>query len=138
MTTWTDRTRKETLVMRIRTVSALAAAVCIFGVSALQGQESTEQFIPIGKSPGMSGMYSMIGEVVSVDAQNRTVTVRNDEQSRTIRITDDTRIWLDRSQLQQAATTGSMVDLQTGRTVEIKFADYEVKENADWIKIGMT
>ncbi|MEE8060823.1 MAG: hypothetical protein V3T16_03300, partial [Gemmatimonadales bacterium] len=65
--------------MKIRTVRALAAAACIFGVSALQGQESTEQFIPIGKSPGMSGMYSMIGEVVSVDAQNRTVTVRNDE-----------------------------------------------------------
>ncbi len=124
--------------MTIRTVSALAAAVCIFGVSALQGQESTEQFIPIGKSPGMSGMYSMIGEVVSVNTQDRTVVVRNDEGSRTIRITDDTRIWLDRSQLQQAATTGSVADLQVGRTVEIKYVDYEAKENADWIKVGMT
>ena len=134
---------KETVIMTslrttraIRTTSAFAAA-CLLSVSALQAQRSTEQFIPIGQSPGMA-MYSMIGEVVSVDARNRTVTVRRDQETRTIRITEDTRLWLDRSQLQQAATTGSISDLEVGRRVEIKYVDYEAKESADWIKIGIT
>ncbi len=128
---------KETVIMKsLRRMGALAAA-CSLGVSALQAQESTEQFIPIGQSPGMA-MYSMIGEVVSVDAANRTVTVRRDQETRTIRITDDTRVWLDRSQLQQAATTGSISDLEVARRVEIKYVDYEAKESADWIKIGIT
>jgi hypothetical protein len=129
---------RETVIMKsLRTMGALGVA-CLLGVSALQGQASTEQIIPIGQSPGMSSTYSMIGEVVSVDRNAGTVTVRLDAETRTVGITDGTRIWLDRSQMQQGATTGSVADLQPGRNVEIKYVDYEAKENADWIKVGIT
>ncbi len=115
-------------------LAVLAAALC--WASSAQAQMMTEQYIPIGQSPGISGTYSYIGQVESVDTNNRTVTVRGDQGSRTIKVTDKTWIWLDRSQQRQPNVRGAMSDLQPGRRCEIKYTDYQTKDTAAWIKVA--
>ncbi len=99
------------------------------------GQSMTEQYIPVGQSPGVSGTYSYIGQIEAVSTQNRTITVAGPEGTRTIHVTDQTRIWLDRSQLRMTNQTGDMADLQPGRRVEVKYVDEETKDTAGWIKV---
>ena len=99
------------------------------------GQQATEQFIPVGKSPGISGEYSYFGSIQQVDAQNRTITVQGAAGQHTVKVTDATRIWLDRSQTGKSNTTGSFDDLEPGRRIEMKYVNYEKKEAADWIKV---
>ncbi len=107
----------------------------LVNVSPVQGQETTERYIPVGHSPGLSNKYTYIGHIEEVDLQNQTISVRNEQETRTIRLTPQTRIWLDRSQIRQTNSTGNIADLRPGRTVEIKYEDYESKESADWIKV---
>lgn len=120
-----------------RQLSGLVAVVAILcWASTAQAQKLTEQYIPIGQSPGISGKYSYNGQIESVDTNNRTVTVRGQQGSRTIKVTDKTWIWLDRSQQRQPNMRGKMSDLQPGRRCEIKYTDYQTKDTADWIKVA--
>lgn len=116
---------------------SLVAAALLCGAAPLGAQEATERFIPIGQSPGISGTYAYLGEVVAVDAARNTVTVRGPAGDRTIAVTERTRIWLDRSALRQSNLTGAIADLQVGRRVEVKFEDSERREKADWIKVAV-
>jgi hypothetical protein len=102
------------------------------------GQEATEQFIPIGQSPGLSGKHTTLGEVAEVDAQGKTVTVVEPAGRRTVKITDKTHIWLDRSKLKQPNVTGSFADLKKGRKVEVKYEEPAQREVADWVKVEVT
>ena len=101
-------------------------------------QKATEQYIPIGKSPGISGTYSYIGKIDHVDPQNRTIVVAGPKGKRTIKITDETKIWLDRTQQRVSNETGNMADCQRGRRVEVNYVDYETKDEAAWIKIEIS
>jgi len=105
--------------------------VFTLGASLVFAQKATEQYIPIGKSPGLSNKVTIIGPIESVDPVKRTVTVA----SRTIKITDRTQIWLDRSPIQQTNQNGTFEDLNQGRKVECKLQDQEPKDAAEWIKI---
>ena len=100
-------------------------------------QKATEQYIPIGKSPGISGTYSYIGKIDHVDPQNRTIVVAGPKGKRTIKITDETKIWLDSSEIGKTNGPGSHADCKRGRLCEIKYAyDGETRtEEAEWIKI---
>jgi hypothetical protein len=105
--------------------------------SSAFAQEQTERYIPIGYSPGISGKYAYLGEITAVDAANRTITVQSEAGSRTIRIVEQTRIWLDRSTLRQTSTPGTYGDLEVGLTVEIKYLDYQQKDAASWVKVAV-
>ncbi len=115
-------------------LAVLLALLC--WAPSARAQMMTEQYIPIGKSPGISGKYSYIGQIEAVDVNNRTVTVRGPEGARTIKVTDKTWIWLDRSQQRRPNSYGKMSDLQPGRRVEVKYVDYETKDTAHWIKVA--
>lgn len=120
-----------------RQLSGLAVlAVALCWASSAQAQMMTERYIPIGQSPGISGKYSYTGQIESLDTSNRTVTVRGEQGSRTIKVTEKTWIWLDRSQQRQPNVRGVMSDLQPGRRVEIKYTDYQTKDTAHWIKVA--
>jgi hypothetical protein len=99
------------------------------------GQRLTEQYIPVGQSPGISGQYAYLGQIQAVDTENRTITVEGPEGARTIKVTDRTWIWLDRSQQKLTNEVGSMTDLQPGQRVEVKYVDYETRDTADWVKV---
>jgi hypothetical protein len=101
-------------------------------------QRTTEQYIPIGQSPGISGVRSYIGAITAVDPQGRTITVQDSTGAHTIRVVERTRIWLDRSAERLSNDAGEMSDLRVGRRVEVKYVDDEARDTADWIKVAVT
>lgn len=110
------------------------SAVWLVSNALVHGQQTTEQFIPMGKSPGVSGKYAWMGEIEQVDEQNRSITVKTESGSKTIKLTDKTRIWLDRSKLRTSSVKGSFADLKKGGKVEVKYVKDRESE-AEWIKI---
>lgn len=97
-------------------------------------QQTTERYIPIGYSPGVSDNYSYVGKIVAVDRANHSITVEDDSGTRTMRVTKATHIWLDRTKRRDENTSGTYEDCEVGRKVEIMHrADDD--ETAAWIKI---
>lgn len=112
------------------------AALC--ASSHAHGQKATEQYIPIGQSPGVSQKYyASVGEIADVNPQEQTVTIADAAGPRTIKISEKTRIWLDRTKLKQTNVPGRFTDLQKGRRAEVKYAD-ERREIAEWVKVEIT
>ena len=121
-----------------RTLAAgLMAIALLCAVSGAHAQKATERYIPIGRSPGLSGKYTSIGTIAEVNALDQTMTVADSTGTRTMQISKQTRIWLDRTRLRQSNTTGSFADLQQGRRVEVKYLDPD-RRKADWIKVEIT
>lgn len=109
-----------------------------FIACAAYAQQMTERFIPIGESPGLSRTGTVIGTVGDVDAQASTFVVSADGASRTVRVTAQTHVWLDRSGLKLANLDGGIADLKSGSTVEVKFRDPRNSERAEWVKVRVT
>ncbi len=122
------------MIHRMCTGFALALSLAAW---PLYGQEATEISIPIGASPGVSETASIIGKVATVDQQNRTLSISDSAGTYAITITDDTHIYLDRSKVQKANQPGSLSDLKTGLTVEVKYMEpaRSPSVTADWIKV---
>ena len=99
-------------------------------------QRSTEQYIPIGQSPGISGVRSYIGAITAVDAARRTFTVQDTTGPRVIRVVEGTRIWRDRSAERLSSEAGDLSDLRVGRRVEVRYLD-DARDTADWIKVAV-
>jgi hypothetical protein len=102
-----------------------------------RAQKATEMLIPIGQSPGLSGISSVIGTIVSCDAATGVVTIAGDKEQHTATVTKETKIWLDRSVTRRGGVLGSLSDCQKGRRSEVKYL-YEGKTRtalAEWIKI---
>lgn len=113
---------------------ASALMLAFFGPASTHGQETTERFIPIGKSPGVSDKYSYIGTITAVDMDGHTIEIDSNRGDRTIKVTEHTRIWLDRSAAKQSSEVASYSDCQVGRKVEVMHIRGD-ESVADWIKI---
>lgn len=124
--------------MKRRVRVALLLPVLLGWTATADAQRTTEQYIPIGQSPGISGVRSYIGAITAVDPQRRTFTVQDTTGPRTIRVVEHTRIWRDRSAERLSNETGTMSDLRVGRRVEVKYVDDETRDTADWIKVAGT
>jgi hypothetical protein len=98
-------------------------------------QKATEQFIPIGQSPGISGVETRIGEIVASDKTTLTLQVGDAAEPVTVRLTDKTRIFLDRSKLKQSNLAGTVADLQKGRLAEVRLVGPPEPPAADWVKV---
>jgi len=119
----------------MRTISLASLMLLLLGsISLAYAQKTTEIFIPIGKSPGLSYKYTYMGNIESVNKQKRTIKA----DGRNIKVSRDTKIWLDRTALQAANITGRFADLKSGRQVEIKYADADRRQVAEWIKVKVT
>ena len=131
------------MTVREFVVALVGMSALLWGsASAPSAQKMTEQFIPIGQSPGLSGKYTVIGKLQSVNAQEKTCTVAATTGGTTgalnVRITERTKIWLDRSKLQQPNLEGTIADLRPGATVEVKPEGHQrgvTSGPADWIKV---
>jgi len=120
-------------------LNGLGLAIALFGaISYAHGQKETELYIPIGQSPGLSQKYTSIGELAEVDPRAKSVTIADPAGRRTVKITEKTRIWLDRSKLKLTNLTGSFADLQKGRRVEVKYDDPQRREVAEWVKVEVS
>jgi hypothetical protein len=122
--------------MNARYTVLVLVAMAAFGMpGAAVAQEATEQFIPIGESPGVSREESYLGECVAYDAEDRVLQMHGNRGIRRILITEKTRIWLDRSPIEQTNVVGDPGDLLPGRRMEVRYADPDDKEVADWVKV---
>ena len=119
-----------------RLIIVIAAALLLLLLASTSiAQQTTERYIPIGESPGLSDVYTYIGEIVAVDEKTMTLTVRDSDGRHDFTVTDSTEIWLDSTALRRSNTTASFADCEVGRRVEIMHtADDEY--TAAWIKIS--
>ncbi len=114
--------------------STVLLACVVLGASSTHGQQTAEQYIPIGHSPGISGKYSYIGNIVSVDRRARTISVQDRGVLRAIEVTNETRIWLDRSKIRRENILADYDDCEVGRRIEVMYSGDD-KKSAGWIKI---
>jgi hypothetical protein len=114
--------------------------ILLVGAPCVHGQKATEIFIPLGKSPGLSGKYTTIGKIDTVNAKDQTIAMTDSSGSYTIKITERTKIWLDNSKLKSTNRKGTFADLRKGLLAEVKYEDSARKDKgtAEWIKIQIT
>lgn len=117
--------------MRPRLVALLGAAlVCAASASA---QQAAEQYVPIGRSPGVSGVSTVTGTVESANAEAGRLTLKTDLGARELAVGDTTRIWLDRTARGESNQIATLRDCRPGSEAEVKLA--ADGHRAEWIKI---
>lgn len=112
----------------------IIVALGLLCVLPAMAQKSAEQFIPIGKSPGLSGKVTYLGKVGTLNEKEKTIGGTGWSAS----ITDKTHIWIDRSKQKKSAIIGKVADLKPGRVVEVKYEGKEAGKKsgpAEWIKV---
>lgn len=116
--------------------TALLLAFSIL-LAPAHSQERYEKFIPFEYHPGLSDKYTALGRIVEANKDKKTVTIRTNTETHSYKVTKDTQIWLDRTQLETRNVKGSFGDLKTGLKAEIGMdpAANKEEEVASWIKI---
>lgn len=109
--------------------------ILIFGAFSVQAEKSTELFIPIGQSPGLSGEYTVMGKIDEVNAQNQSIKMSGPSGSYSVQLTQHTSIYLDRSKAQLPNSYGTLADCKAGDTVEVKFVDNSRSKPLEWVKV---
>ena len=107
----------------------------MIGVFAIQAEKSTELYIPIGQSPGLSGKYTVMGKIDQVDPRNQAIKMSGESGSYTVKMTERTFIYLDRSKAQLSNIYGTLADCQVGDLIEVKFEDNSRNKPIEWIKV---
>ncbi len=107
----------------------------VLGTFSAHAEKSTELYIPIGQSPGLSGEYTVLGKIDQVNLQNQTLKMSGASGSYTVKLTESTSIYLDRSKVMRTNTYGTLVDCKVGDTVEVKFKDDSRNKPLEWIKV---
>jgi len=98
-------------------------------------QKTTELFIPIGQSPGLSGKHTLIGKIAQVNAPDNTLTIADATGTYSVSIASGSRIYLDRSKAGLPNSQGALTDCNVGDPVEVKFVDNARSKPAEWIKV---
>jgi hypothetical protein len=127
------------MIVRMLLVGVVGMAALLWGdPPAANAQKMTEQFIPVGQSPGLSGKSTVIGKLQSVNPREQTCAVAGDTGPLNVKVTERTKIWLDRSKVQQPNVNGTFADLRPGATVEVKPEGSQRGVSsgpAEWIKV---
>lgn len=118
-----------------RTALDLLPAVLVLFASLAFAQEMTERHIPVGAYPSLTSEYLTAGTIVAVDNEAATLTLQNNGSERSFRLTEGTKIWLDRSRLGQTTLDGKLSDLNTGLKAEVRSLGPERPDVAYWIKV---
>lgn len=108
----------------------------LVSIDVAVAQKQTEIYIPIGESPGLSGVYSDVGEIRAFDAATGALSLQVGGATRTVRVAPDTRIWLDRHEAGLRNVEGTRSDLVAGRRAEVKYEDPGKRQVAGWVKVA--
>ena len=103
-------------------------------LSLSYAQESSERFIPIGQSPGISNKLSYIGNIIGINRSENTIVVETNNNQVSIDISTNTKFWLDRSKSKLSNLVANYESCAIGQKVEVKYNRLDNKL-ADWIKI---
>jgi hypothetical protein len=110
--------------------------VLLIGAFCVNAEKSTELYIPIGQSPGLSGKYTALGKIDHVNVQNQTITMSDPQGTTyTVRLTSRTFIYLDKTKVHLTNTYGTLADCRVGDTLEVKFEDNARSKPVEWIKV---
>ena len=121
--------------MNGKKILEILLAVSLFlGFAGSYAQQTTEKFIPIGMSPGVSGKSSYQGSITAVNSGDNSFSMQTDGDIKIIGVASTTRIWLDRSRSRKSNLDGEFSALKTGSRVEV-LADPTDMTKAVWIKI---
>ena len=121
--------------MRHYAMAAIVSVLWILSSSEAAGQMQTERYIPIGQSPGLSKTSTDVGRIRSYNASSGMLSLDAQGGPRSVKVSNDTRIWLDRSKQKQTNLDGSVFDLQSGRTAEVNYTNPATRDSAAWIKV---
>lgn len=120
-------------------ISFTVLAAFMLLVTPIAGaQEMTERHIPVGAYPGLASKYLTSGTISAVDEAAGTVMLGENGTERRFRVTENTKIWLDRSALGQTTLDGDISDLSRGVKAEVRSLGPEQPDVAYWIKVRMT
>ena len=104
----------------------------------IYAQKTTEIYIPVGKSPGVSGKYSLMGRVEAVNMNDSTITIKQDAGSTTtVKITAWCAIYLDKSKLKLSNKKGYCADIKQGMKAEAKYKDNKPGGLIEWLKVQL-
>lgn len=117
----------------IKTIILSAFLCCM--VYNMQAQRATEVYIPLGKSPGLSGKYCTMGKVETVNAATAVMTIKQGTEMKTCKITAGTEIYLDNSKRKLPNKKGSVADIKQGLMVEVKYKDNKPDGLIEWVKV---
>lgn len=110
--------------------------IAMFLVAAtISSHEMTDKYVPVGHYPELRSPYTSIGTIANMDADSRVVTLTGDATTNTYRITEDTKIWLDRSLLKLENLDGSATNIEIGMKAEIKARGPDRPDEALWVKL---
>lgn len=125
----------QSVFMRLVISGAILLSISL----AAQAQKETEVFIPVRKSPGISGKFSLIGNVQTVNAKDSVITIKTEssDEIKNIKVMAATLIYLDKSSLKQTNQKGMLSDIKQGLMVEIKFKDNKATGSCEWIKVQL-
>lgn len=124
--------------MRVRfAIGAALILTCLGGAWPTQAQKATERYIPVGRSPGLSGKATTIGEIEEIEAGRRILRIAGPAGVQDVVIGERTTIWLDRTELGRSNTRGTLSDCRTGLTAEFKYEEPERGGAAEWIKLRL-
>lgn len=128
--------------MTIRTtVLLLAAFAALLGPArGAAAQKATELYIPIGRSPGLSGKHTVMGRIATVSTRDHAVTVTGPDGRCAAEFDEHTTVYLDRSSVKRRNTYGDYGDCKPGEYCEIKYEHNDpgtpdAPGRIEWIKI---
>jgi hypothetical protein len=120
----------------VKRMIAIGTAIILVGVTSYAfAQKTTELYIPLGKSPGLSGKYTVIGKIQQVDYQNKTFTISTSSGSYAITVTERTKIFLDRSKVKGTNSYGKFADCKKDMMAEVRFEKDSRANPAQWVKL---
>jgi hypothetical protein len=114
----------------------IATIACVALAGPAGAHPATEQFIPIGESPGpgvVQGTATPVVEPASGGPPILAVESAGEEIGAYV-ITSRTRIYIDRSEQGLPSLVGTLDDVQPGRVVEVRIADPGTRV-AEWVKV---
>ena len=109
--------------------------ILCWAFNSLYAQKETEVFIPLGKSPGVSNKYSVMGKVETVNVSDSVITVGQDGNIKTLKINSNTEIYLDKSKLKLTNIKGSLAEIKKGQLIEAKYKNNKPGDTIEWLKV---
>lgn len=115
------------------TRNGLVLAAILMAASPALAQQTTERYIPIGASPGISGEESVIGTISAVDYESKTMRIDGPDGTVSVTMDDGTWYFIDRSASKRSNRSGELESCETGMRVEAYVGD---DGKVVWVKIA--
>ncbi len=116
-------------------LAAFGFIVASITCSNVLAQKAAEQFIPLGQSPGLSGVKTLLGTIRAVDPASNTITIDLDKGGiAVIGMGPSTRIWVDLAAAHKSNHAGSLVNLLPGLKLEV-MPKRDKPNQAEWLKV---